>query len=88
MKWVINTLYFFLSISLTVFQCNKTNVANGALTKLDKQVETVEEDEALIVTPEEGGRRRRGSRGEVEDDTLDRTGTFRSGKSHWKTANR
>lgn len=48
-----------------------------------------EEDEALIVvTPEEGGRRRRGSRGEVEDDLLDRTGTFRSAKCQWKTANR
>lgn len=61
-----------------------TNHANT-----DKQNDPLanEDNEALIVvTPEEGGRRRRGSRGEVEDDLLDRTGTFRSSKSQWKTA--
>lgn len=73
-------------LNLNTVNCHPHNCphTNHRIT-LDKQIEPLEaEDEALIVvTPEEGGRRRRGSRGEVEDETLDRTGTFRSGKSQW-----
>lgn len=92
--WVNNNKPF-LSLSPSAVPNNHFAHANAkqsrALTntpETDKQHDPVadQDEEALIVvTPEEGGRRRRGSRGEVEDDLLDRTGTFRSSKAQWKT---